>query len=95
MNKEELETLEREADALTKSVSWWEQESALAMSQAWELEPEEEDLEKMIELEKRLEYLENKGRFEAAQVKKFDDKLARYFTKRMRECQKRKKTQDE
>jgi hypothetical protein len=94
MSNKELDELAKEVELLNESMNWWQAQSEKAMDEAWELSDEETDVKKLESLEKRLEYLEKKGHFEAAQVKEFDKKLAKYFTKRMRECQKRK-TQDE
>jgi IS5 family transposase len=61
------------------------------MEEVWGLPDEEEDLQKLKEIESKLEYLENKGYFEAERMKELDEKLVKYFTKRMKECQRKSK----
>ncbi len=94
-SNKELDELAKEVEVLNESMTWWQAKSEEAMKEAWELSDDDGDIKKIERLEKRLEYLENKGHFEAAQIREFDKKLAKYFTKRMIECQKRKKTQGE
>jgi|TARA_Y100000310_G_scaffold183816_1_gene183953 predicted nucleic acid-binding Zn-ribbon protein len=94
MNKE-FEELRAEAQILNESASWWEAESARVMDEVWGLRGEEGDLKKLQELEARLTYLENKGRFEAKRIEEFDYRLLEYFTKRRKECQDKKRTEDE
>jgi hypothetical protein len=96
MNKElkELEALEQEAAVLNESIHWWEAESSKVMQEVWASD-EEEDLQKLKEIESKLEYLEYKGYFEAERMKELDEKLAKYFTKRMKECQSKRKTDGE
>ena len=95
MSNKELDELAKQVEVLNESMNWWQDQSEKAMNEVWELNDEEGDIEKLKSLERRLGYLENKGHFEAAQIREFDKKLAEYFTKRMRECKERKKTQGE
>ena len=88
---EELKALKQEAEMLNESVHWWEAESSKVMEVVWGLPDEEEDLQKLKEIESKLEYLENKGYFEAERMKELDEKLVKYFTKRMKECQRKSK----
>ena len=100
MRSKELDALNLKADTLTKTSEWWERESAKAMRECILLEQEDPDnLGALLKLEKRLAYLENKGRFESVERVKFEKELAQYFTKRMRECEqkinKKKKIDEE
>ena len=97
MRNKDLDKLNLKAEALTKTSDWWERESAKVMRECVLLEQEDPDnLGALLKLEKRLAYLENKGRFESVERVKFEKELAQYFTKRMRECdQKKKQTGEE
>ena len=95
MSNKELDELAKQVNVLNESMNWWQAQSEKAMNEAWQLDDNEGDIKKLENLERKLEYLENKGYFEAAQIREFDKKLAEYFTKRMKECKKGKKTQGE
>ena len=92
---EELEALKQEAEVLNESVHWWEAESSKVMEEVWDLPDEEEDLQKLKKIESKLEYLEHKGYFEAERMRELDEKLVKYFTKRMKECQNKRKTNED
>ena len=95
MSEKELDELAKEAELLNSSLNWWQRQSAEAMDEAWQLGDDEDDIKKLKKLESKLGYLESKGHFEAEQIKEFAAKLIKYFTKRMKECQSKRKTSEE
>ena len=92
---EEFEALSQEAQVLNDSVTWWGEESTRVMSEVWQLRDGEDDLKKLQELEARLAYLEHKGYFEAERMRELDDKLVKYFIKRMEQCRNKRKTNED